>query len=35
MKFILEKCRYVPKAVDIDGSKDKVIKKILEIENKK
>lgn len=35
VKFILEKCRYVPKAVDIDGSKDRVIKKILEIENKK
>lgn len=35
VKFIIEKCRYVPKAVDIDGSKDRVIKKVLEIETKK
>jgi hypothetical protein len=35
VKFIVAKCRYVSKAVDIDGSKDRVIKKVLEIETKK
>ena len=35
VKFIMAKCRYVPKAIEIDGSKDKVIKKVLEQEKKK
>ena len=35
VKFIIAKCRYVPKAIDIDGKKDIVIKKVLEQEKKK
>ena len=29
VKFIMEKCRYVPKLVTIGGEKDKIIKKVL------
>lgn len=29
VKFIMEKCRYVPKQVAIGGEKDRVIKKVL------
>lgn len=29
VKFIMEKCRYVPKQVNIDGEKDKIIKKVV------
>ena len=35
VNFIIAQCRYVPKAIDIDGSKDRVIKKVLDIEKKK
>lgn len=29
VKFIMQKCRYVPKLVNIDGEKDKIIKKVV------
>ena len=35
VNFIMAKCRYVPKAVDIDGHKDRVIKRVLQQESKK
>ena len=35
VNFIMAKCRYVPKAVDIDGDKDQVIKRVLKQESKK
>lgn len=29
VKFIMEKCRYVPKLINIDGEKDRIIKKVI------
>lgn len=35
VEFIMAKCRYVPKLVDIDGAKDFMIKKVIEKDGKK
>lgn len=34
VKFIMRKCKYVPKLVHIDGEKDKIIKKVIEGQQK-
>lgn len=34
VQFIVQKCRYVPKEIDIYGDKDPVIRKVIQMETK-